>query len=220
MKRTAYAAGMKDRQAQAQRRKSFRRATGYAPTTMLKPEKKYLDKTVALTGSNQNGTMVNSICEVPQGTADASRVGGKINIVSVNMHCIVSVDDVVSAQWSDGNVRMIVFQDKQANGAGATVTDILETANVLSFRNLDNVDRFVILADKIWTTGTVTSSDLHTSVGLKYYKWSKKVNIPVSYSGATGAVSEIKSNNIGLLVISVATLENVNVTTRIRYTDA
>ena len=55
-------------------------------------------------------------------------------------------------------VRIIVYLDRQCNGAAAGVTDLLESASYLSFRNLANQSRFKFLYDKTIPINVVAST--------------------------------------------------------------
>jgi len=133
----------------------------------------------------------------------------------------INCDDLAGAVYSGGNVRVIVFVDKQANGATAAVLNLLETANIQSFRNMDEVDRFTILHDQIHESVVVTTNALHTSGQIKWYSINKKLNLPIHFSAAAGAITELRSNNIGILYISDEAAANVNLANvRVKFTDA
>lgn len=124
----------------------------------------------------------------------------------------------------------MVVWDKQCNGATATVDGAggpMETAsNINSFRNLENSSRFVLLHDKTYnlnaygaasTAGTFAFAEVKKNFSINL----PKLNIPLEFSGATGGLTEIRSNN--LLTIAI-TDEGTNAPTveyisRIRYKD-
>ena len=119
--------------------------------------------------------------------------------------------------------RIILFWDKQCNGATAGVTDILESAQYNSFNNLANKGRFKILMDKRYTlnymTGIGTAGDQDYSAVFKHGSYYKKCNIPVEYDSTTGAITEIKSNNIGVLLIPSNGTSGFNSKFRFRFSD-
>jgi len=93
--------------------------------------------------------------------------------------------------------------DKQANGAAAAFTDVMSTTLLAtSFHNLANSQRFVVLKKMkfrhVANSGATTALN-NTNVPFEMYK---KCNIPIEYSGTTGAITEIRSNNIFLLASS------------------
>lgn len=190
-------------------------------TSML-AEKKFLDTAIASTSISNTGIVFNSVNLIPQGTTDVTRIGNKVNVTNFNMHLTLQLPNQAIATPFSEKVRMIAFVDKQANGAAAVVTDILETANIHSFRNLDNTDRFQILKDEIThldiqaVNPTVPSNAINQeTVGIN-----KKMNLPLHFSGTTGAITELRSNNIGFLFISLTgTIATVEGTARVKFVD-
>jgi len=183
-------------------------------------EKKYLDSGLGSSGISTTGTFVSTVIPVVQGTTDQTRIGNKITVKNFSIRCAMSMDDQTTGVIVDGHIRVIVYIDKQANGATAATTDILTTAALSSYRNMDTVDRFVILKDK-WMQYKVTATNaLHTGQGSgQWWKWSKKLNLPVHYAGTTGAITEIKSNNIGVLFISDLSTLNMSMNCRTKFLD-
>lgn len=182
------------------------------PTRPLALEKKFLDTSVLNNVDVTAGVIIN-LALVPQGQTDVTRIGNKITATSIACRGLTTQDTA-----TNGTLRIIVFIDKQANGAAAAVTDILETANFASFRNLDNVDRFDILVDDYHTINA-----MNTGSGSEYFwQYYKKLDVPIHFSGATGAITELRSNNIGILYISsIAALNAAQLggVARLRYTD-
>lgn len=95
---------------------------------------------------------------------------------------------------------MWVVLDTQANGAAPSPQDVFQSTSNFPFEvlhNLENSKRFRIL-HKVQrklkaNVGTPASSlpGVYSQV-----TFNKKVNIPLDFSGTTGAVTEVKSNNI------------------------
>lgn len=206
--------------------KGYYRRTGYygrfAP---LGTELKFFDTNKASTATASAGTIFDdSLCHVPAGTGESERIGRKITIKSINLHTEALLISTASSSNCDDGVRMILYWDKQCNGATATVTDILETATYRSFNNLSNKNRFRILKDVFIDVscqagaGNGTTNQFAT-VG-KTRNFYIKCNIPVEFSSTTGAIAEIRSNNIGVLVISSNGLMEFAYTARIRFTDS
>lgn len=182
-------------------------------------EKKYFETAIVSTTDMSAGIIVPSLNLVPQGTTDKTRIGNKINVVNLNMNFHFSQDDQTTLFFGNGPLRMIVYHDKQANGAAAVVTDILTTASILSFRNMDQVERFTILSDKLLNSPEVTANVAHTSNSVMYKRWAKKMNIPIHFSSTTGAITELKSSNIGVLLIAAVSTTNWTANCRIKYLD-
>lgn len=202
-----------------------RRPRAYMEGISLQQELKFKDTVstdaiVSATGGIAIGPNL-----VVQGTGEEERIGRKIIIRSIAARFQVVLPSQTNADDLNGGdtIRIIIFVDKQANGANATVLDILETATYDSFRNLANKNRFNILIDK-WTTlnrrvsmtdGTNTAS---TPLVIKEFKFFAKLNLPIEFDGTTGAVTEIQSNNIQYLYISSQGVGGIpNQCTRIRF---
>lgn len=172
------------------------------------------------------GTVTNTICTMIQGTAEDERIGRKCTVRQVNWryHITLPEVDAAATPTNGDSVRMIMYLDKQANGATAAVTDLLETANLKSFRNLANTNRFVFLCDKIHNinyAGMASDGAGVVSQGLviQNKEFYKKVNIPIEYDGIGAAISNIKSNNIGILLISSTGVAGFESKLRVRFSD-
>ncbi len=175
-------------------------------------ELKFHDVTVDDAVIAQNGTILNtgSVNLIPQGITEITRVGRKCTIRSINWHYTISsaeTDGGTSATNPDV-VRLIFYLDKQCNGATATITNILSTDFYNSFRNLTETGRFKILMDKMHTLncqaggGNGTTNDWASRITQgSFYK---KCNIPLEFNNTAGAITEIRSNNLGVLVLSKA----------------
>lgn len=155
------------------------------------------------------GTVTSTINAIAQGVTESQRVGRKCTIKNIGWKWEWNLPerDAVATPQKPEIVRMILFLDKQANGATAAVTDILETADFQSFKNLANSQRFVTLVDRSITLNYQTlASDgagvVSSCEQLVQGSFYKKCNIPLEFSSTTGAIGEIRSNNIGVLLIS------------------
>ncbi len=168
-----------------------------------------------------------SICGIKQGTGESERIGRKCTIRSIGWRFNVTLPEVDAASTpaSPDIVRIILYQDKQTNGQAATVTGILETANIHSFNNLSNTSRFKTLLDKVVTInyGTLASDNANVVSSAEVQRWGtfyKKCNIPLEFSSTTGALSELRSNNVNVLLISFNGVAGFKSQFRIRYSDS
>ncbi len=180
-----------------------------------------LDDAVVATG----GTVTPTIAIIPQGVTEIQRVGRKCTINAIGWRFSVSLPEVdgVATPPNPDTVRVLLFQDKQANKATAAVTDILESADYQSFNNLANKGRFRTLMDRTYainyTTGLGIGADGdYTSVRVED-SFFGKCNIDIEYTAATGDIDEITSNNIGVLLISQAGVAKFDSKFRLRFTD-
>ncbi len=151
--------------------------------------------------------------DIPQGVTESTRVGRKCTITNILLRLNFGFSTSNQATLNEANtshetIRFILYWDRQCNGGGISSTDILDLDNYLSFQNISNSRRFVILSNKIfqWNSsaiaegnGTTRSSERVTNEYI--VRISKKVFIPIEFSETTtGALATIKSNNIGILI--------------------
>lgn len=136
---------------------------------------------------------------IPQGVTESTRVGRKCVIKSIQMRGFLTYSPGAAADAFVG-VVMYLVQDTQCNGAAATVTDVL-TSNALgtALRNIANSERFKILKSWRWvfnaTAGVSTAYDGQK----KNFEYYKTCSIPLEFSSTTGAITELRSNNLFLL---------------------
>lgn len=181
-------------------------------------EKKYKDNTFADFNVTPAGVVATNVLNIAQGTTEVTRVGGKITVTNVNLRGSVGNDNA-GAQGPD-IVRMIIFWDLQCNGALPNVTDVLTTADWRSYLNMDNVDRFKIIKDKCFIVDITTWDSTNALGAQKLIKVNHKCSIPIHYSSTTGAIAEIKSNNLCIIWLSRNNASIANYTIRVKFTDA
>lgn len=111
-----------------------------------RPEVKAFDFTSAAANIDITGAFINCINQIPAGTGLQQRIGNQIATKSVYYQYVLNfgTGPVPNA------IRHLLVWDKQPNGAVALPTDVLVTGPTLltSPMNLNNRDRFVILADE------------------------------------------------------------------------
>ncbi len=195
------------------------------PRIAVTKENKFFDSDKDDAAVATGGAITTSIHLVPQNVTESGRIGRKITItkimLSFSTFLPIAQDD---ADIPTGDVlRVILFLDTQANGANAAVTDLLESAEFDAYRNLANGGRFTFLMDQPYvmnrrvamTDGTNTSASPNVTSTLirKYFT----VRIPVEFDAATGAITEIRTNNVSLLYISKNGVIGITTKVRIRY---
>ncbi len=162
---------------------------------------------------------------INQAVTESARIGRKINVTHVGWRFDLKLPATATATDTSDVVRLILYWDKQANGATAAVTDILETADYQSFNNLSNSGRFKTLMDKTYHMDSPAGSGRGSTDTLSYGEaetggsFFKRLDIPVEYSAAAGAITELNSNNIGVLALTVAGKVSLLSKMRIRFTD-
>ena len=199
----------------------YGRYSGTAPG-----ELKFHDVDLDDVTTSSSGLVTDSINKIAQGVTESTRVGRKCTLKRIGWKYEVKLDerDGVANPPNGDVVRIIMFLDKQCNGATAAVTDLLESADYQSFNNLANSGRFRVLMDKVVTinyrnlasdgAGIVSSTEVMQS-GSFY----KRCNIPLEFSATTGAITEIRSNNIGVLIISRGSSAGFASKIRLRFSD-
>lgn len=202
------------------RRRRGRRATAAG-------ELKFFDLDVDLASILVTGTIAQASCNlIAQGADESERIGRKCTVRSILWRYSLTNDAVSnsSGAQSDAIVRVILYQDKQTNGATATVTGILESDNYQSFRNLTTTGRFKILLDRTHNVkhGSSAGDGAVNDYGAakQQYRFYKDCEIPLEFSAGVGAITELTTNNIGVLLIAEAT-QNVTFDSkmRIRFSD-
>jgi len=172
------------------------------------PELKFHDVDLDDALIAQAGTITGSINIIAQDVTEKTRVGRKCTIVAINWRYDIIMNDTATADTSAESVRIIMYLDKQTNGAPATALEILETDDYQSFNNLANKSRFMILMDRqydmVTPAGAGQSGSHVFTENITTGAFYKKCNIPIEYdnSASTGAITTIRSNNIGVLILS------------------
>ncbi len=168
---------------------------------------------------------VPSINLIAQGTTESERIGRKCTIKKIMWKFQLKIPGTATVTDTSDIGRLIVYLDKQSNGAAAVVLDVLETANYNEFRNLSNTGRFQILMDRKYALSCPAGSGRGSTDTLSYGEhqihdeWYKDCNIPIEFSATTGAITEIRSNNIGIITISRDGLLNLSGKMRVRFSD-
>ncbi len=204
-------------------RKGHGRTGGYYGRfhTHKTPELKFHDFQLNDAAVAATWTVFPSINLIPQGTTEITRIGRACTIKSIwwKVHMFKALSN--STSNTHDVLRMVMFIDKQCNGAAAGATDLWEVDDFQSFRNLANQHRFTILCDKTISlnsyagAGNGTANDF-ASFG-KDTQIYKKVSIPLEFNSTAGAITEIRSNNIGIMLISQNGLCGLHSQFRLRF---
>lgn len=188
-------------------------------------EQKFFDTAVSFTVDTTGEVPTSGqLVLIPQGVTESTRVGRKCVIKSINITGLaLTTYGAATSANSTGGTSVYLVMDKQANGAAAAAADVFTGTNFPNaVRNLANSTRFVIL--KKWQhtwqpVAGVSGAFADLTKTIKYYK---KCNIPIEFSSTTGAITEIKSNNLFLMAGASANIDDTvtfNATCRVRFTD-
>lgn len=167
------------------------------------------------TGTQAIGTpalLTNGFLDVAAGTTDNTRIGNLICVKNFNFKGHIEYN--WGAVLGDAaRARVVFFWDLQANGAvaqwgnifkdpanGGATLGTMGRMGVNAFRNLDEVARFKIIKDKTFyynPKGVMqTGFPLDAAFPVKV-SW--KGDMPVHYSGITGGISEMRSENLSVI---------------------
>ncbi len=192
-----------------------------------KPEKKFVDLAVSAFDPGTGGTL-KLVSDIAQGVTQSTRVGRRATILSMHFQGQILPPASVSgvdALWN--RMKVFVVQDLQANAAAFGVGDLLATADIDAYRNLNNLGRFKILAQRQYVSnakcvsgdGVAANTDLVRAV--IPFKLNVKCCIPIDYDSTAGAITEQNLNSVHLMAISESAAPAVTLAynSRIRYTD-
>jgi len=201
------------------------RTGGFYGASVRSPiEKKVIDTALANYDVNSTGS-VTLISGCATGTDYTERIGRRTNITAIQLRGRMQVD--TSGTSNNPQVgRIMIVEDMQCNGVIAAITDILQTANVHSFNNLNNRERFKIHHDQLFDFGVFsqTATQSYADNLMHHYEVYKPVNIPVVYEGTSNTISSISSGAIYLVFIGSVPAGNNDIiaptTCRIRFVDA
>ncbi len=193
----------------------------------LMPERKFFNTIDTNTTIGVAGTITNtSLFLIPQGVTESTRLGRKCTVVAISAHGQITLPTSSAPASTADRFRIIMYLDKQANGAAATAVLIMDDnagtgVTIDGYRNLENSQRFRILLDKTWAINSTAGSydGTNDQFGEKQinFNFHKNCNIPVEYSAVAGAITELKSNNVGVLCISGGGLVGYKAEYRVRF---
>lgn len=186
---------------------------------LLGLEKKYIDYTQAdgkiaweltATGINPRpckALNVAAAClnSVGQGDGASDRDGNKITCKS--LHIKGNICRVPEATGShDPKVRIIVAIDTQNNNTPMVTNDLanITTASILGFRNIEHIQRYKVLWDKVFTVKQAANYDATNAIiPCVYFKKNLKLNnLITSFSGSANDAGNITDNAIKMFVVT------------------
>jgi len=199
--------------------------SGLYNTSLGGKEYKFVDTYLGTTGATNTlplgsaatFTLLNGL---KLGTSAFQRIGNKITMKSLYWSLGFGLAAADSDPATDTNVlnvpvRMMIVYDKQPNGALPVLGDLLSafagvdntTARAIDMNspnNLNNKDRFIVLADKRF----ILSSNGNSSRHIKKYK---KLSTSVAYkSGATvGDITDITSGSLYFIAFTDSEINGV-----------
>lgn len=184
-------------------------------------EKKTIDVDRAAYVADTTGS-VTLLSGVATGTDFTDRIGRKIIMKSIYVKgFLFNIDNTTNPSLC----RLILVYDNQTNGAAPVIGDILKQSFSESQLNLNNRDRFKIIADKTYVLGGIDTTATQAIAGsptvgkVKIYK---KCSYEEVFNGTTAAVGSIATGAVWLITIGnvgVNTGGEFTLTSRIRFID-
>ncbi len=218
------AAARKKRTTIVAAKRGYQQTSGYyGRFAKVTDELKFFDLDIDDAVVATNGTIAQVSCNnIPQGTTESERIGRKCVIKAINWRYEVIMPNAQNMTSVLDTVRVILYLDKQCNGATATVTNILESDDFQSFNNLANKQRFRILMDRTHNLNCTAGAGNGTANDIagrqESFELFKKCDIPVEFDSTTGAITEIRSNNIGVLLVGKQGFAGFASKMRLRFT--
>jgi len=179
------------------------------------------------TGSEiENSTGKDCLFAPQQGSAVNERQGRKAVMKALRIRGTISLPAQSNQTATEGGtqVRVVLFQDMQTNGAQAQGEEVMTDyganplTNLQSFQNLANVGRFKVWKDKTYVMGDQSAAYDGTNMEffgqLKTFKWNIKFRKPIVVNfktTSTGTVSDIVDNSFHMLAISSNVQQNASV---------
>lgn len=201
---------------------------GRFPPVGVGYELKFFDGEIndVVVDSAQINVAKDSLNKIPQNTTEQGRIGRKCTIKNIfwRYRIYLAQQDAGATPPQIDTIRIIMYHDKQANGATAAGLDILETNSVHAFRNLANIGRFTVLFDKVhvmnYNSLASDGAGVVSAGGIRQeHTMFKKCSIPIEFDNTAGAMVEIKSNNIGVILLSAAGAVGFTSNYRLRFSD-
>lgn len=149
---------------------------------------------------------------VALGTSDYQRVGRRIEMGHLEMNLTITTSATTTA--GQDFFRMIVFYDRQTNGAAPVYGDVMHsvdnagavTVTPLSQPNNDNKYRFTILwSELVYLPEPSAGGANNLSEGVSKYHWVKKIPLKgriVQYLSDAAGVADIATGSLYFAVLS------------------
>lgn len=176
--------------------------------TMINSEEHYKDISNNTTFTSAGD--IQFLSGIAQGDTDITRSGNKVLLKDI----LFRVNINSNSATQNTTVRMILFVDKECDGANPTVAQLLTSASPLSPLNMDFSKRFVIISDKLMSFSNTGQQE-------RTFKIYKTLNFHALFDGNLVTVADAKENHIFALFISDTAANNpgYSYTSRIKFYD-
>lgn len=178
---------------------------------LLNTEEKYVDNNTAISNQTTTAT-IQTLFAPTQGDTQTTRNGNSMKVTKV--HGKIDVYRNTSSTFVSTSCRVMVLIDHQPNGALPSITDILTTSSVRSWRNVNFGSRYTILFDKKCELDSVQKNYCS-------YEFHKDLQTHMEFGSNTGGVADINRNNFVFVALSDEATNGpqINRAMRIRFID-
>lgn len=179
--------------------------------SLVNAEPKFVD-TVSTGVAFANTMTYVRLTSIAQGTTDSTRVGNKILLKDLLIRWTCSIN---TAATGNNIVRIILFVDKQTEGALPINPDPLATANADAPLSMDESKRYVIIRDWHYVLNTTTFQ----STAKKHYKI---LNFHCDFDGTGSTIGDAKENQIylGFITSAASNFPSLSYYARVKYFDS
>lgn len=231
-KSTKMARSYKRSRGRYRKKRSFRKPT-YSRSQ--RPEKKYHDYEFRLEASSDATTTagiepLNN--QIRSGSAQYERIGNRTQMLYLKINGYTIFEPISDRLDRSRWIRMFLILDKQPTGSLMSISDILKQSNAggstanpeISHFNVDNQQRFKVLLSKKLDLTQVSAvhkiEDIDNDILIAQYRgrgFSYYVRVPPAYSmstykASTGAISDVSSGLLYMVVVSQGANSNDSVT--------
>lgn len=210
-----------------QRRRPRRKHTKKTPTTRQLAKKiqkmehhqdlKWFDVNYAPTAIPATGDVLSEFMNINDGVSFNERIGSKITPTSLQVKMSISTDP---SRLGPSKVRMLVFWDRQTNGAppvllgqdnGVLDNSIIGQAPLSQIYcpiNYLTRDRYHVIFDKVYTFNLQTLAAIVTpdvteyGVVTKYIRKNFRLGRIVKYDSSAGSIGDLVSNSLHVAFLS------------------
>lgn len=188
-----------------------------------KAELKYGDTKLLGQVISISGLAVGTLNKIPQTAGPTGRIGQKVRIKNINIRVEYYLPPI-STTFANAvdTVRFILYVDRQCNGAVLPLRNLIESPNVFAHRHMSEIARVRVLRDKTIVVGpSPTAANGYFIDVREFFTMNVNCDIPLEFSSdlVDGQIATVRSNNIGIWMISANGLVKCTLEARVRYSD-
>lgn len=189
--------------------------------SLINAEWKYYDRSDVDTNVTSAGAIL-YLSNMAQGDTEITRNGVSILPKGIS----VRMKMTINGSATNSLCRAMIVVDRECDGAEPSISEVLDSVDVMSFRNRDNKGRFAMLYDKTFTLRALDKQEINIKFNKKFNSPSKRPNpkrkwYHIQYGGSSAAITDLRKGNIFLFFISDEATYSPTVKTfsRLTYVD-